>query len=86
MALMHKTSKTGSSLTELTINTLSMWLDKLNFKISNLSKKLDLIINRPEFKRSNLTRSKLLQASLTAKPVAVLDLNSGGNNWVPFCA
>lgn len=83
MALRHKASKTGSSLTEFTINTLSMRLDKLSLKISNLSKKLDSIVNRPEFKRSDLTRSKILKASLTAKPVAVLDLNSGVTTEYP---
>lgn len=77
MALLYKTSKTRSSLIEFTIDTLSIIVDKLSLKISSLRKKLDSIINRMEFKRSDLTRSRLLQASPTARSVAVLDLNSG---------
>jgi hypothetical protein len=77
MALLYKTSKTSSSLIEFTIDTLSKRIDKLSLKISSLHKELDSIINRKEFKLSYLTRSRLLQASLTARPVAVLDLNSG---------
>lgn len=77
MALLYKTSKTRFSLTEFTLDTLSKRVDKVSLKLSSLHKKLDSITNRTQFKRSDLTRSKLLQASLTARPVAVLDLYTG---------
>nr|WDW20878.1 hypothetical protein [Valsa mali var. pyri (nom. inval.)] len=77
MALLYKTSKTRSRLLEFTIYTLSMRVDKLSLKTSSLRKKLDSIVNKTEFKWSDLTRYRLLQASLTARPVAVLYLNTG---------
>ena len=77
MALLYKTSKNKFSLLEFTIDTLSMRIYKLSLKISSLHKKLDSILNRSEFKRSDLIRTRLLQASLTSRPVAVLDLNTG---------
>lgn len=77
MALLHKASKTNSSLIEFTVDTLSKRVDKLSLDISRLEKKLNSIVNITEFKVSDLTRSILLQASLTARPVAVLDLTSG---------
>nr|AMX22301.1 hypothetical protein [Cryphonectria parasitica] len=56
---------------------LTMKVDKLELKLIKLEKELKSVTEKSVFKQSDLTCFKKLQVTLTAEPVAVLDLNTG---------
>lgn len=72
MKLLHKRSNNKSSLIEFIVEHLAVRVKILELNCIKLQKELNSVTQKSEFKQSDSTRLKKMQASLTAESVAVL--------------